>query len=364
MNVLHVAPTMGRGGTETACLTVAREFRALGLQNFGMSVSLGGGELRNEFESVFEEVLEPTSRRSDRILAFRRAIADYKISAVVFHLFNFEHVVLSAAAKFSGVSKIIAVQGNPAPRDSLGMARLKAKLNLIGSRLLQVPVVSMTEYIETSMKELGQLPKRSTVVHNGVDVLSINADASRSRDRNEGGAIKIGMVARLDPIKDHETLLKSFSLYQGDSKNPPAVLELVGEGSLREHLEQYARKLAIEDSVTFHGSRGNIPDFLGSLDLFVMSTTREEGFGIVLIEALAAGVPIIASDVPACREVLRGGELGELIAPGDPPKLAAAISQALTVGMSAAPISVVTDFYSQSSMACKYLSLIKGSPTS
>ncbi|MEM6773143.1 MAG: glycosyltransferase, partial [Bacteroidota bacterium] len=224
------------------------------------------------------------------------------------------------------------------------------------------PVISMTKYIENSMISLGRLPAGSTVIHNGVDVLSINAEATRSRNSRNRDIKRIGMIARLDPIKDHETLLEAFSLYLRGQGNPPAVLELIGEGKLRAHLERHAEALGVADLVKFHGSRGGIPDFLGSLDLFVMSTTREEGFGIVLIEALAAGVPIIASDVPACREVLRGGELGKLVMPQDPPSLAIAISYALRSELPAAPISTVEDFYSQSSMARSYLDLI-GGPT-
>jgi glycosyltransferase involved in cell wall biosynthesis len=68
-----------------------------------------------------------------------------------------------------------------------------------------------------------------------------------------------------------------------------------------------------------------VPEILGQSDIFVFSTTRQEGLGTVLLEAMAAGLPVIASDVPACREVLADGRWGALVAPGDAGALAAAV---------------------------------------
>ena len=71
--------------------------------------------------------------------------------------------------------------------------------------------------------------------------------------------------------------------------------------------------------------RRDVPELVGELDLFVFATTADEGLGIALIEAMAAGVPVVASDVGACREVLDDGALGLLVPPGDPLALADAI---------------------------------------
>ena len=66
-------------------------------------------------------------------------------------------------------------------------------------------------------------------------------------------------------------------------------------------------------SVRFFGARDDVPELLGRMDLFAFCTTRSEGFGIALVEAMAAGTPIVASDVPACREVLAAGRDGVLV---------------------------------------------------
>ena len=116
------------------------------------------------------------------------------------------------------------------------------------------------------------------------------------------------MVARMDHIKDQETLIKAYSKIKDKCK-----LVLVGNGKKKKKLERLAMKLNLDYKTIFLDSRNDIPKLLANADIFALSTTAEEGFGIVLIEAMAAGLPIIATDVPACREVLDNGKAGILV---------------------------------------------------
>jgi glycosyltransferase involved in cell wall biosynthesis len=86
-----------------------------------------------------------------------------------------------------------------------------------------------------------------------------------------------------------------------------------------------ARDLGVAAAVEFLGTRRDVPELLGRSDLFVFSTTAQEGLGSVLLEALAAGLPVVATDVPACRETLRDGEFGRLVPANDSAALAGAI---------------------------------------
>ena len=116
------------------------------------------------------------------------------------------------------------------------------------------------------------------------------------------------MVARLDEIKDQETLLKAYSQVTKKCK-----LVLVGDGNKRLYLEGLASQLGLDVKKIFIGSKLDIPAMLAEADIFAFSTTLSEGFGIALIEAMAAKLPIIATDVPACREVLDNGKAGILV---------------------------------------------------
>jgi glycosyltransferase involved in cell wall biosynthesis len=138
------------------------------------------------------------------------------------------------------------------------------------------------------------------------------------------------MVATLESHKDHETLLRAVPAIRAVA--PEFRLRLAGDGSLRARLEELAGNLGIGEVVEFLGTRKDVPELLGESDLFVFSTTPQEGLGSVLLEAMAAELPVLASDVPACREMLAGGTHGTLVPPSDP----AAWSEAIVRSMRSA----------------------------
>jgi len=149
---------------------------------------------------------------------------------------------------------------------------------------------------------------------NPIDVPETNP--YEARNLTPTGVLRIGMVARLDPIKDHATVLRAFSRLR--ARWPQARLELAGEGALRSSLETLARELHLEGSVVFHGSIGDVPGFLKSLDLFVYSTTEEEGMGSALAEALAYGLPCVVSALPVMREVVGEPPAATMAVAGSP----------------------------------------------
>ena len=135
------------------------------------------------------------------------------------------------------------------------------------------------------------------------------------------------MVARLNEIKDHQTLIHAFNLVC--NSYPETQLWLVGDGEKRAELEKLVANLNLQNQVTFWGGRSDIPEILGKMDIYAFSTTNEEGYGNAVIEAAAAGLPIVASDVSGCREVLGQGKAGMLVPPGDATALAKALADLL-----------------------------------
>jgi glycosyltransferase involved in cell wall biosynthesis len=105
----------------------------------------------------------------------------------------------------------------------------------------------------------------------------------------------------------------------------PELLALViGDGALRPELEERARQLGLEDSVRFLGSRGDVPDLLGALDVLV-SASRSEGCPISALEAMAAGVPVLGPRIPAFEEISDDGANAVLVEPSSAPALAEGI---------------------------------------
>lgn len=136
----------------------------------------------------------------------------------------------------------------------------------------------------------------------------------------------IATAGRLVPVKDHRTLLHAFALLL---KRRPARLVLFGEGPLEGELKAEAGRLGIADRVFFPGYVNDPAACYEGADLFVL-TSRTEGFGNVLVEAMAAGVPVVSTDAPhGPREILADGVYGPLVPVGDAPALADAMGRLL-----------------------------------
>lgn len=126
-------------------------------------------------------------------------------------------------------------------------------------------------------------------------------------------------VARFAPQKNHALLLKSFA--QGPARDARAHLVLVGEGDLRTDLEEQARKLNLSGKVHFLGLRKDIPDVLGAMDVFVLSSDYE-GNPLSVLEAMASGLPIVCTAVGGVPNLYETGKEGFLVPPGDTQGLA------------------------------------------
>ncbi|MBF0196954.1 MAG: glycosyltransferase [Planctomycetes bacterium] len=125
--------------------------------------------------------------------------------------------------------------------------------------------------------------------------------------------IRLGIAGRLNKEKGHELLIRSM---QKVLKSFPNIsLKIAGRGPLKEELENLSAELGISDHIHFDGFHHNISEFLKNIDIFILSS-HYEGFGLVLIEAMAAGLPIVATDVGGVREVVKDGITGLIVPSG------------------------------------------------
>lgn len=145
---------------------------------------------------------------------------------------------------------------------------------------------------------------------------------------------RVGLIGRMAPIKNHLLLLQAADRLRSQSTGGSFYFELYGDGELRPQLEESARRMGLEKTVSFHGWTRNMPQVYAGLDAVVL-TSNNEGTPVSIIEALAAGRPVIATDVGGVRDLL-GRTLGQegkvavcergmLVPPGDPQTLAAAL---------------------------------------
>lgn len=164
------------------------------------------------------------------------------------------------------------------------------------------------------------------VIHNGVDLSRFSSAENGHLRKSFGISEKVfllGTVGRLGPEKDHTTLLKA--LKETRKKGHDVVLFVVGDGILRSELIRQGEELGVAPYVHWLGPRADIPAILGGLDLFVLPS-RYEGCPNVVLEAMAAGRGVIATRVGGTPELIRDGETGILVSPGDTDALVQALS--------------------------------------
>jgi phosphatidyl-myo-inositol alpha-mannosyltransferase len=163
------------------------------------------------------------------------------------------------------------------------------------------------------------------IVPNGVDVGAF-AGAEPRADLPPGR--RILWVNRLDPQKGFPIALAAFSKVLAEV--PDAILVVVGEGKDREALGLLTESERARVDMRGAVPNEEVPSYLAACELFVSPAVGQESFGIALIEAMAAGVPVVAADIPGYREVVSDGVEGLLVPPRDPEELAAGLVRVLT----------------------------------
>jgi glycosyltransferase involved in cell wall biosynthesis len=277
------------------------------------------------------------------VAAVARALGD---RGVLVHLDD------PALAPFAELGvRTVAVPPGSAPRTTLRLARELRRLRpeivhvtevwppaLVAARLARAPRLLVTHHTPELPRRdnvagrvwwrLGWAARPEVIYTSEADhardgrrpghVVPLGIDVERfaSGERVLEGTI-VGNVARLAEQKGHRTLLEAVPLVR--ERHPEARFAIAGDGELREELEQRARELG--DHVAMLGNRSDVPDLLASFAVFAYPS-RFEGLCLAVLEAQAAGVPVVATPVGGIRETVVDGETGLLTPPDDPRALA------------------------------------------
>lgn len=198
-------------------------------------------------------------------------------------------------------------------------------------RRLYAPFVShyiaLSGHLESYLTgAVGISPKRVSRICNGVDVrrFAPGADQAAPEGLPFGrGQWLVGTVGRLQAIKDQVTLVRAFAhwLGQDEEAHERVRLVIVGDGPLRQDVEREVAAAGLAERVWLAGERTDIPQLLGGLDCFVLPS-RAEGISNTLLEAMACGLPVVATAVGGNPELVVAGETGVLVPPEDPEALA------------------------------------------
>jgi glycosyltransferase involved in cell wall biosynthesis len=193
-------------------------------------------------------------------------------------------------------------------------------------------IVAISDAVAEYLRQEAALPDEKVVrIHYGIDPSPFQPDLPPPSRRPEGDSLRrptLGVVARLAPQKGHRVLFDALPAVR--AAIPDVCARLVGheELSTTAELRAYAAERGVGDLVTFEGFRADVAQVMADLDVFVLPSLWE-GFGLVLLEAMAAGRPVVASAVGPIPEIVVDGVTGLLVPPGDPAALAEALVRLL-----------------------------------
>ena len=182
-------------------------------------------------------------------------------------------------------------------------------------------LVAVSEAVKEGMVRVHPgLAERVAVIYNGADLSAfappnIDREAARARLGYGAGDFVAGSIARLDPRKGLDVLIDAAA--RAVVELPDLRILIVGDGAERAALEARAMALGLNGRVAFAGEQADVRPYLAALDLFV-APSRTEGMGVAIVEAMAAGIPVVGARVGGIPEVLDQGAAGWLIDGHDP----------------------------------------------
>jgi glycosyltransferase involved in cell wall biosynthesis len=321
--VLHTEGSPGLGGQELRTLTEARWLRQR-----GWGVILAGPPRSPLIERARDEGVDtavvPMRGAWDlgAVRSLARLIQKRGVTLV--------HTHSSVDAWLGGMAARLA--GRPVVRTRHVSIPVRRRGNLVYTRLAD-RVVTSGEAVRAIVVAAGVAPDRVVAVPAGVNLDEFrwrepeDAEGEAVRKELQLGSPLVGSVAMFRGSKGHVHLLDAMARLR--QERPSAHLILVGDGIRRMWVEQLARERGLEAAVSFTGFRADVPALLAAMDCFVLASTRTEGVPQSLLQAFASGVPVVASDVGGIPEVVRPGETGLLVPPGDPAALARAVGAVL-----------------------------------
>ncbi len=215
--------------------------------------------------------------------------------------------------------------------------------------------VALNPAVVSELSAVGVPRERIVTLTNGVDT-----GRAPRRDHALSDPARILYVGRLHPQKGLDTLVRAFALLRARLPQP-VVLRLVGEGPAEQELRRLAHELGVAELVGFAGRQEDVTPHLDDADVFVLYS-RVEGLSNALLEALAAGLPAVVSDIPGNRTVVTDGRTGLVVPVDDAPALASALERLLTddglrTRLGTAGRLAVEQVYSFDRVAAQYIDL-------
>jgi glycosyltransferase involved in cell wall biosynthesis len=335
-DVLFIIDSFEQGGSERQAMQLLRQLRASGrcrvhlacLQNRGSlraeADQLGIGEIHEYALNSFYDL--NFVRQLRRLVCF---IKEREIDVVHTHCF-YTNIFGMTGAFLAGVRGRVTSKGETDGFRTETQKRAERTAFRLSHRVIANCLVVQNQLIRE-----GVSPSKIIQHYNGLDMDRLKVRVGLTREQalaalglpQDPSRRFVSIVANLrNPVKDHAMFLRAAARVL--AAVPGAGFVIAGEGELMNDLRELAKQLGINDDVFFIGRCDSVADLLFASDIGVLSS-KAEGFANAILEYMAAGLPVVATDVGGAREAITEGETGHVVASGDDGKMAERIIELL-----------------------------------
>jgi len=250
------------------------------------------------------------------VLRLQRLIRAKHISLV--HVNDVDDAaIVAVACRLAGIPCVVHVRSEMAPNKF-------RKLRLQWADRL----IAVSRGVRDQALLAGIAPERVATVYSGIDPERVNANGDGQRIRREYGiapeTIVVGSVANIVPVKGYEFLIRAVATARQTTDDLACLIVGADERGLQVSLQELGDSLGLRGRLRFAGFQETTLPYLDAMDLFMLSSI-EEGFGLVLLEAMAGGKPVIATAASGPCEIVEDGRTGLLVPPRDPDAMAKAL---------------------------------------
>lgn len=314
IKIVHVLHSFDSGGLENGVLNLINGLNWNRYQHVLCCITRSG-RMAERLKRDDVEVIELNKKPGpDWFLPVRLARVFRKIKPHIVHTRNWGAIDGIVGARLSGSVYVVHSEHGVTMSEIDKSSRKRNTARRLLSTLVDRFITLSEDLQEWARRDLGIPSSKLQTICNGVDVAKFNADLSILDARHQcgfaGSEFIVGSVGRLDPIKNHAGLIRAYS--QLAQSFPHARLLIVGSGPCGEELQHLVKALGLSDRVTLMGTRDDIPRLLRCMDVFALPSFSE-GISNTVLEAMAAGLPVIATDVGGNGELVRNKETGMLI---------------------------------------------------
>lgn len=341
VRVLHVIESLRSGGAESVIGLLAKHADRTRFEPEAVALAAGGpAEQLIRSEGTTVHILGKRPGIDLRAAGKLRALVrDRRISIIHAHNPIANHWSILACLFMREAPPIINTEHSVHYRGKVRGWYPVAR-SLLGVR--NAAIVGVCEAVTESNRRIDPLNRRRyRTIYNGIEPL-VRPTAERRDQIRRGlgvpaGATVIGTVGNLRRAKAYPDFLDAIARLA--PRHPGLIVLIAGDGPLRAELEARSASLGLGQYLRWLGRRNDVVEILPAMDVFVLSS-RREGFPMAILEAMSAGVPVVATDVGGVREVVRDGETGILLPAGDPVRLSEGIHRMIEDQPAAARMAV------------------------